>query len=540
MRNIEGTQGLGRRRFLGQSLGAAGLVGLGGLATACAGDPSPRATSRSLRIVTPDGVGQDYYLGNSYPWNLLTMVHLAWPLFLGSRTDFGMDNALAESYEASPDGLTHTVTIRPALTFHDGSPLDARAVAEVLGSYFFAGHRLRDKGTYGMVAAAFGTPATVAKVEATGDRTVRIRLTKPKSDIRDPLNAMRIMNPKILARSGYGTDEKALRDIGSGPFRLTRFAPGSFVEFERFTDFFEKGNIDRLRYELVADPAARALALRSGEADLSFELTRDDHEKLAADPGFSGHVSAPANNVFFRFTTPKKPQLEDRRVREAIWLATDRAAYRKAFFNSSTVAPSTQAVVVPGIRGHAPGLQDRPHDLTRARKLLDQAGVRNLKLSTMTVETSGPIMALRSLHEAVAADLKKVGIDVDIKVADQATYFAERFNHDYEILFYGNTFDPGLLFRLFYIGTPKPWERPSPLADPAVRKLVDTAASSVDPKEQERLWQQLQRLNHEELLMGFPIANVGTSVIAAKHVRDLRLTWLNRTSLCPGPTGKCG
>ncbi|WP_179271910.1 ABC transporter substrate-binding protein [Actinomadura meyerae] len=481
--------------------------------------------------MAPDGVPADFYLGTAYPLGIFSMYQMAWPLFLPGEDDFSIANGLASSYRASSDGLVHTIGVKKGFTFHDGSPIDAAAVTKVLHSYFFEDDSLRDDGPYGAVSAAFGSPTIVREVTAVDAGTVKVVLSQARLDIRDPLFQMPILNPKVLAKPGYGKSVADLRDAGSGPFRVTGFSPGEFVEFERYRAFPEKVSLDRLRLQQVPDPGARALAMQGKNADVVLDLAPEDHERLAGMDGNKQFAATPSSNVFFRFFTPKHPELEDPRVRRAIWLALDRDAYRTAFFNPTSSHKVDQPVVVKGVQGYSDGLDDLNHDLAQAKVLMRQAGVQRLTLRAITMESSGPILSLRRLHEAIAADLKKIGIEVKIDVVDPATYLSDRYNYDYEVLWYGNSFNPDFIFRLFYLGYPKPWAAPSPLADRRVADLVKNASSEVDHAKQVAAWQRLQRLNGEELFMGVPIASVGTSAVADGRVRGFDLGWHNRGAL---------
>ncbi|MEU8225393.1 ABC transporter substrate-binding protein [Kribbella sp. NPDC048915] len=499
--------------------------------SACSSTTDESSGDRTLRIVTPDGVPADFYLGTAYPLGIFSMYQLAWPLFLPGEDDFSIVNGLASSYQASKDGLVHTIGVRKGFTFHDGSAIDATAVGKVLNSYFFTGDPLRDQGPYGVVSAAFGSPSIVREVKVVDPETLRIALSQPRSDIRDPLFQMPILNPAVLAKPGYGKNVEDLRNAGSGPFRITAFSPGEFVEFERYPEFPEQVSLDRLRLQQVPDPAARALALQGNDADVVLDLAPEDHERLAKMDGNKEYTATPSSNVFLRFLTPKPPQLQDPRVRRAIWLALDRDAYRGTFFNPSNSQEIDQPVVVEGVDGYADGLTDLDHDLAKAKALLQEAGVQQLTLRTLTMESSGPILSLRRLHEAIAADLKKIGIEVKIDVVDSATYFSDRYKYDYEVLWYGNSFNPDFIFRLFYLGYPKPWTAPNPLADRRVADLVTKASTEADRAKQVAAWQQLQRLNSNELLMGIPIASVGTAAVASNRVQEFNLGWNNRGAL---------
>ncbi|WP_448002152.1 ABC transporter substrate-binding protein [Agromyces bauzanensis] len=498
---------------------------------ACAPAADEPIAGGSLTIAVPDGVPSAYNLGSTYPTTNFTAYLMAWPLFLASEEDFDIAPGIATEYEASSDGLTHTIGLREGMTFHDGSPIDAPAVVAVLESYFFEDSPLRDEGAYSLVGAAFGNPVAIDSVIAVDDRTVKITLTSPRVDIRDPLFQMPIMNPAIISDPAYGTSVELLRDAGSGPFRVTNFAPDEFVELERYEDFFEPVSLDRVRIELQPDPAARALALESGSVDIALELTAEDQARLTSTGRFQTHASKPANNVFLRFFPAHSAEMQDPRVREAIWLAMDRQSYRAAFLNPAAAEDSTQPVVVPGVAGYNDDIEYRDYDPDRARELLDEAGVETLDIKTLTRATSGPILALGKMQEAIAADLKKVGINVEITEVDTATFFAERYNYDFEVGWYGDTYNSDFVFRLFYRGAPDPWTPPYALGDPGVQALVEGATISADQDERIAAWEELQRLNHDEYFIGVPIAAVGNSAVASTRVHDFSLAWNNRAAI---------
>ncbi|HEY8525167.1 MAG TPA: ABC transporter substrate-binding protein [Acidimicrobiales bacterium] len=521
-----------RRQFLARGLGAAGVVALGGLVAACGGDDSDPGGGTpqrggTLRVGTSDAVAANYFRGDSLGTSDASIVQFAYPLFIGAPDRVALEYGLAESYEAAEDGRTHTITLRPGLTFHDGSPCDAEAVAENLRSGFFPDHPLRDQGAYRAQATFFGEPTIVTSVDVVDEVTLQIALASPIADIRDGLYLGNpIMNPAILAREDYGTDASALRDAGSGPFRVTSFEPGSYIEFERFDGFYEEVLLDALRMENVTDPAARALALRAGDIDVASGLSKADHDALASDGNFQAVIAAsPTMNVFFWFAWQRQPATADRRVREAIALAMNREAYREAFFHAGTAQPSTQAVAHPDRLGYNDAIEERPYDPDRARALLDEAGVTDLRLSLAGVESTTVTPEERAMLEAMASDLGEVGIDVDVVISDPATVYAQYRDHDGFIISLGPAAE-STTFPLVYAPPPGMDAFPAndPRSDPEVGRLLGDALATPDLEERDRLLQELQMLEHEELVVTIPLALVSRSVIARAGVQGLTVS----------------
>lgn len=523
-----------RRRLLVSGLGTAGAVALGGLVAACGGDDSGGAgggtpqRGGTLRVGTSDAVATNYFRGDALGTSDSSMVQFAFPLFIGAADRLALDHGLAASYEAAEDGLTHTIALRPGLTFHDGSPCDAEAVAENLRSGFFPDHPLRDQGgIYRAQTTFFGEPTVVASVDVTDEVTLQIVLAQPIPDIRDGLYLGNpIMNPAVLGRPDYGTDLGALRDAGSGPFRVTSFSPGSFIEYERFDGFYEDVLLDALRMENISDPAARALALRAGDIDVASGLSKADHDAFAGGGDFEAVIAAsPTINVAFWFAWQRQPDTVDRRVREAIALAMNREAYREAFFHAGTAQPSTQAVVHPDRLGYNDAIEERPYDPDRARELLDEAGVTDVRLSLTGVESTTVTPEERAMLEAMAADLGEVGIDVELVITDPATVTAQFMDHDGFLLQLGPAAE-STVFPLVF-GPPPGMEAfppNDPRSDPEVGRLLGDALATTDLEERDRLLQELQMLDHEELVVTIPIALISRSVIARAGVRDARVS----------------
>jgi peptide/nickel transport system substrate-binding protein len=532
---------INRRQLLLNGLRAFGAAAMLGVIGACIEDEktvsggdaaSEPQKGGTLRLGSSGVVPANFYLGSSFGFQQMAYLNIMWPLFLGESAEVELKNALAQSYEAAPDGLTHTISMRPGLTFHDGSPIDAEAVVVNYRSALFKDHPYHDDGPYQQTTSGFGEPPIVKGVEAIDELTLEITLSEPRADISEPLFNFYVINPAILARPGYGTDPGALRDAGSGPFRLAEFSAQSFAEFERFDGFFREVYVERLRIDEYSDAAAKGLALRSGEVDAAFALAKADHDALATDPDYQLFTSEPAGaGIWFLFHAPIKPELQDKRVREAMALAMNRPAYREAFFSTGTAVPSTQAVPHPMRPGYNPNIEERPYDPERARQLLAEAGVENLTLRVSAQETNLYAPEEKALNEAMAADLGAVGIDVDITITDAATAFAEWTEYDGQIIIGATADPPTLLFPLiFQPGAFDPsitpdgnWPSGDPRNDPRVKELFNAAMSAFDPDEQDRLFQELNQLEHDELIVTIPIANVADSAIARQGVHGLSL-----------------
>jgi microcin C transport system substrate-binding protein len=133
----------------------------------------------------------------------------------------------ARAVQISADGLTYRFLMRPGITFHDGSPLTAHDVAFSLRSLKDKGHPIAQQLLRDFVGA-----------EAPDDATVVARYAPNRA--RDvPLFTASL---PIFSRSYYSKrpfDETTLEvPLGSGPYKVGRFEPGRYIEYERVKDWW--------------------------------------------------------------------------------------------------------------------------------------------------------------------------------------------------------------------------------------------------------------------------------------------------------------
>ena len=179
---------------------------------------------------------------------------------------------MVEGFTVSPDKLKYTFTLRPALKFHDGTPVTSKDVVASLKRMFI-------RETVAKVAAPY-----VASVEGVDDRTFTITL-------KEPFGFLTLMMPGTsTAYGGIYREKEAMIDpntpitesIGSGPFKFNKaeWVPGAKVIYDKNTDYVPRSDpqsgiaggkvvkVDRVEYKVIPDAATAFAALNSGEVDL--------------------------------------------------------------------------------------------------------------------------------------------------------------------------------------------------------------------------------------------------------------------------------
>jgi peptide/nickel transport system substrate-binding protein len=302
-----------------------------------------------------------------------------------SMEDMSPEPGLAESWEASEDGLTWTFDIREGVLWSDGEPLTAADIA-----YTYS--RIIDGGPEAGTWESYLT--SVTKAEAPDDTTVVLTLEKPNAVL--PLLPIPIIPEHVWS----GIDEKAVKTyaaeptdgepvVGSGPFRLVEgTAGGSTVRFERNPDYWQgSAYVDEIVFRVYKAEDPMVQALQKGEIDFAEGITAlqvqalEGQEGIHAQNGDSPGFDEIAFNTGAVDLETDEPigdgheALKDADFRYALQFAIDREllierAYQGAGEPGDTIIPA-----VYGDYHWTPPEEDAPvFDLEKADTLLTEAG----------------------------------------------------------------------------------------------------------------------------------------------------------------------
>ncbi len=317
-----------------------------------------------------------------------------------------IEPGLAESWTQSADGLVWTFKLRKGVHFHDGTPLDAKAV-----KYFFD----RVLGDDKPFKASLYTPF-VQGAQVVDDQTVRVTLKQPFAAFLFRLahSAGGIVSP--AAHQKWGKD-LTLHPVGTGPFKLVEWMKSDRVVLER-NDGYWGGRplLDRVVVKTVREDSARVLMLEAGDADLILNIPPEDIPRLRKDPRFAIDSIATARALYVVINVKKKP-FDDVRVRQALNLAVNRDAIVKSLFQGNAEAIS--GIVAPLQNGYAK-LPGYGFDPKKAKELLAQAGVPALKVKLWSPK--GRYVKDFELAQAVQQDLAAVGVDAALNTMEWGAY----------------------------------------------------------------------------------------------------------------------
>jgi peptide/nickel transport system substrate-binding protein len=325
-------------------------------------------------------------------------------------SNFHFTPALADSWELR-DPVTLVFHLRQGVRFHDGRAMTARDVVWSINS-------MRD-GT--VITAKSATYASIAKVEAPDAQTVILHLKHPDNFL--------LIN---LATGAFGVvPEGSGRDfwqhpVGTGPFRFVSQQIDQNVIIERNPlSWRVQPKLQRVRFAVVPDPITESLELEKGSGDVAINsLPMDSLPILGARPNLEVN-DAPGTQIQYLAFNLTDPLLKDVRVRQAISCAIDRDLIIRTLLRGH--ARPALSLLPPTHWAWTGDVAHFDFDPERAKKMLDDAGypagangVRfHVTMKTSTVED------VRSLAAVLQQQLAQVGIAVDIRTFEFATFYAD-------------------------------------------------------------------------------------------------------------------
>ncbi|MEU7069859.1 ABC transporter substrate-binding protein [Streptomyces narbonensis] len=309
---------------------------------------------------------------------------------------------LATSWEYAKDGRSLTLALRTGVTFHDGRPFTADDV-------IFAVKNLQNPLRAAQLRA---TAAVVTGFEKRGDHELVLKLAHPVNNLFDLFEFMIITDRNSVEDAVTG---KKLN--GTGPFRLTRWSPGSGLSLRRNETYWRPGRpyLDGVELRVVPQADALLSSLRTGQSQLSFSVPGKNLSVVAATPELAiSQYSTGGGAVYLGVNTTVAP-LDDKTVRQALAWAIDRERILKQVLGgyglaSATPWPKSSPAFTEAGRTHY------THNPGKARELLRSAGHTRLDLPLLHVTLPGET----AVAEAVQYDLRQIGVHVTLQPTDSA------------------------------------------------------------------------------------------------------------------------
>jgi peptide/nickel transport system substrate-binding protein len=514
-----GTDGRASRRAFRKTLA---LVGTAAVALAVIGGLVliPLRSDRDDRVTVGPPVEEGPHVGGEIVYGLAAETSGGWCLPEAQLTASGLEVAsaiydtltapargngdrirfvpyLAQSVEHDDQYKIWTIRLRDGVTFHDGSRLDATVVKNNLDAY---------RGQY-----PTRTPLTFAiafrnieRVDVVDDRNVRVTMTEPWVDF----DASLWSNGRagILAQAQLDSDECDSHLLGTGPFRLERWAVNDrFVAVRnpnywlRDADGVQLPYLDRITFRPVSDGQARLDMLESGEVDVIHTAAADDIVRLRAEADdLNLFESDPDGDVTYAMLNSTRAPFDSALARLALAHAIDRVAYSQA--RGDGVLDPASGPFPAGTAGYLEEPGFPAYDLEQARELVAQYRQETGRELTFTILHSTDADATEDA-ELVQQMAEAAGARVSLRpVTDQATLVNATIGRDFDVVLWRNQpgGNPDLQYSWWHCENDPPAPCDNPLNfggfnDAEINALLDAGRRAADPSEQEQIYEDLNR-----------------------------------------------
>ena len=413
--------------------------------------------------------------------------------------DYRILPGMAKSWTVSPDGLTYTFDLQNAKR-HDGKPFTSDDV----------------KFSLVEVSAKFSptfAPAgrSIESVEAPAPDKVVIKLKNSFGPFLVSLACFQggAITPAHLYR---GTDilknpANVSSPVGTGAFKLAEWKHGDFIRLAKNPDYWDSGKpyLDEVVGKVITQPSTAVQALKSGEIDVLQPVPPNDMAGISANPKLRVIESDQPESMTLAFLNTTRKPLDDKRVRRALFMATDRDyLFKNAFFEVGNVGIMPMPSRLKWAANSSIDYRKMyPFDPARANALLDEAGVkRGVDGKRFTLHLyiySADYPEFRQVAVALKSMYQAIGVDVDTEAMEEATLVKKvHVERDFDMTMVGYTSfgDPALGFARAFISSTvgRPYGNPSGYSNPVVDELFVKGERALTYEERGPFYSQAQAI----------------------------------------------
>ena len=414
---------------------------------------------------------------------------------------------LAESFTESPDGLVYTFKLRQSVKFHNGKTMTS---ADVAASW----DRFKAKANERQIldnVTGWTTPDAATFV---------VTLKQRQPTFIEFISSF--SQPIVIFPAEFKEDApQQLRTVGTGPWQLVEFLPGSHVKMRRYDGYtpntkyeertgfggYKLACLDTVTFRIVTEPGARVAGLRTGELHAVEDLPFVSVAELKKDPKIT---ILPLENWWVHIASANLSQPP-----------TDNVKFRQAVMALLDMDEVMEAATDGNYKLNV-GFQ-YPHQATYStagKETYNQKNAAKAKALLAEMKYNGePVVLLTnkdypSMYNAalvMSEQLKGIGVKAELKVVDWPTSVQMQLvaspspGWNYFFTGYGTQPALGALATMnFFMGT-NPNYKPKPgQEDPVLKVEWDNMNQKVDPKERFAAFERMQaRILDQALVLPF-------------------------------------
>jgi len=332
---------------------------------------------------------------------------------------------LAESYEASEDGLEYTFHLRPGVKFQSTdffTPSRDFNADDVIFSFMRQGDpdnpfHTASGGSFEYYNA-MSMPDLIKSIEKVDDMTVKFTLTRPEA----PFLANLAMDFASILSKEYadqlmeaGTPEMLNQQpIGTGPFQFVAYQKDAVIRYAKNPDYWREGlpKLDNLIFAITPDASVRYQKLQAGECQIMPYPNPADIEGMKGNDQIEVMEQQGLNVGYLAYNT-KMPPFDNPKVRKALNMAIDKQAIIDVVFQGS--GQIAKNPIPPTMWSYNDAVEDDPYDPEAAKQMLADAGVTDLSMKIWAMPVQRPYNPnARRMAELIQADFAEVGVNAEI------------------------------------------------------------------------------------------------------------------------------
>lgn len=349
-----------------------------------------------------------------------------------------LEPGLAESWEVSEDGTEYTFNLRKGVKFHNTSFFSPTRDFNADDVIFSFDRQKNEKNPFygeGLWPQfnAYTFPTLIENIEKIDDNTVKFKLSKPDATFLSTLSLTfaviqsKEYADKLLAEGR--PDELSQIPIGTGPYQFVAYQKDAVIRYQANPDYWAgPQKVDNLIFAITPDASVRYQKLKAGECHVMAYPNPADLVEMRQDDSINMLTKEGLNLSFLAYNTTVAP-FDDVRVRKALNMAVNKQAIIDSVYAGAGIVSVNP--LPPSVWGYNKDVKDDPYDPEQAKKLLEEAGIKDLNMKIWAMPVQRPYMPnARRAAEMMQSDLSQIGVNVELITYEWGEYLKRSLEKD--------------------------------------------------------------------------------------------------------------